>query len=550
MALDTKTADRTKPETNQEVLDVAIVGAGFTGIYMLHSARDALGLNAKIIEAGDGVGGTWYWNRYPGARCDSPAHIYCFSFDKDLVQEWNWSERFPQQPEILRYLEHCAERFDIHKDTEFGEFINSVVWKDSERFWTLQSVSGKTWRARFVVSGTGCLTASHLPNIKGIDTFKGRSIHTSRWPEGGIDFTGRRVAIIGTGATAVQVIPLVSLQAKQLTVFQRTPAYCVPARNGNVDPEVVEHRKAHYNEIREGVKDSFFGFDFGFLEGSLFEATPEERREQFDRLWDLGGFQFWLGNWPDMFFSQEANKIVSDYLRDRIREVVHDPETAEKLVPKYAFGTKRNPLETNYYDTFNKRNVTLVDASTDGPIEEITETGIRAGGVHQEFDVIIFATGFDAMTGALKNMNVVGRDGLKLNDVWVDGPETFLGLTVAGFPNFFTVTGPQSPSAFSNVPVSIEAHVEFITRILRHMSSQGLSLIEATPQAQKEWGKHVAELIDASIIQDTDSWYMGSNIPGKPRKFLIYLGPEGVGGYRKHLAKVETDGYEGFLLSA
>ncbi|MEO0566321.1 MAG: NAD(P)/FAD-dependent oxidoreductase [Pseudomonadota bacterium] len=542
MALDT--------QSDGEILDVLIVGAGFTGIYMLHSARDKLGLKAKIVEAGHGVGGTWYWNRYPGARCDSPAHIYCFTFDRDLVQEWKWSERFPQQPEILRYLEHCADRFETRKDTDFGQFVNSTVYDDAAKLWTVTTDKGNVYKAKFVVAGTGCLTARHLPDIDGIDTFKGKSIHTSRWPEGGIDFTGKRVAVVGTGATAVQVIPLVSLQAKELTVFQRTPAYCVPARNGQVDPEVVKSRKENYDDIAENVRNSFFGFDFTFLEGSIFDATPEERKANFDAIWERGGFEFWLGNYADMFFSEDANKMVSDYIRDKIRSVVHDPVTAEKLVPKYAYGTKRNPLETNYYDTFNKDNVHLVDASTDGPLEEVNETGIRACGKDYEFDVIIYATGFDAMTGALKNMNVVGKNGLALNDLWADGPESYLGLTVSGFPNFFTVTGPQSPSAFSNVPVSIEQHVEFITEAIHHLHETGKSQIEPTPQAQKDWVQHVNDMINASIIPKTDSWYTGSNIPGKARKFLVYLDPAGVGGYRKRLEQVVENNYEGFELSA
>lgn len=531
-------------------IDIAIIGAGFSGLYMLKKARDELGLSATVLEAGEDVGGAWYWNKYPGLRCDSPSHIYCYSFDPELTDEWKWSERYPQRDEIFAYLRHVADRYDLRRDIDFGQFVTSCEYDEQDRTWTLATTNGATYRARFVVAGTGCLTASQWPDISGRESFEGRSFHTSRWPEGGVDFTGKRVAVIGTGATGVQCIPLIALQAKHLTVFQRTATYCIPARNGQVDPEVVADQKVRKSEIRERIKHSFFGFEHDFLETSIFDATPEERRQEFDRMWEQGGFAFWLGNYSEMFFSEEANQIISEYLHEKIRETVFDPATAEKLVPKYGFGTKRSPLETNYYEAFNKRNVELIDAATDGGIEAITPTGIRAGGRDFDFDIIVYATGFDAMTGALKNMNIVGRDGLALNDAWADGPETYLGLMAAGFPNLFMITGPQSPSAFSNVPVSIEQHVEFIADCISHLKANDLQQIEPTAEAQIEWGKHLQEIVDQTILMKTDSWYVGSNVPGKPRRFMIYLGPEGVGGYRRTCDEIVADGYRGFELAS
>ncbi|MEM6484689.1 MAG: NAD(P)/FAD-dependent oxidoreductase [Pseudomonadota bacterium] len=531
------------------VLDVLVVGAGFTGLYMLKKARE-LGFKSAVVEAGDDVGGAWYWNRYPGLRCDSPSHIYCYSFDPELTRDWNWSERYPERNEIYAYLRHVSERYDLRKDIQFSHSVTSCTFDENRNVWSVKTDRGFTYEAQFIVAGTGCLTASQMPAIEGIDRFRGRSFHTSRWPEGGVDFTAKRVAVIGTGATAVQCIPLIALQAKQLTVFQRTPTYCIPARNGHVEPEVVADRKNRAHEIREKIKHSFFGFEHEFQEKPIFEATTEEREAVFQQMWDQGGFAYWLGNYSEMYFDEDANRIVSEFLHKQIRAIVHDSETAEKLVPKYAFGTKRSPLETNYYDVFNKANVRLIDATADGPIEHVTESGIVAAGEEHQFDIIVYATGFDAMTGALRKMNIVGRDGAQLNEQWSDGPHTYLGLMVADFPNLFTVTGPQSPSAFSNVPVSIEQHVEMISGILVHLRDRGLALVEPTHDAQSNWGVHLKELVDQTIIAKTDSWYVGSNVPGKPRTFMIYLGPEGVGGYRRTCDEIVADDYRGFKMSA
>ena len=530
--------------------DAVVIGAGFSGIYMLKSLRDKLGLKVRVYEAGETVGGTWYWNRYPGARCDSEAYIYCFTWDKQLLQEWEWSERYPEQPEILRYLEHVVKRHDLKRDMQFNTRVTGAEFDESANLWTVHTDKGEQVTARYLIAAVGTLSTHNIPQFKGLENFKGKWYHTSRFPKAGVDFTAKRVAVVGTGATGVQAIAEISQQAKQLTVFQRTANYCVPARNGKVDPELTAARKADYDGVIERIRDSFFGQEHYFIPKSALEATPEEREREFDRMWDSGGFAFWLGNYQDMFFSQEANDLCADYLKRKIRTIVKDPVLAEKLIPKgYPYGTKRQPLDTNYYDTFNKYNVLLVDAQTDGPIEEITEKGIRAGGKEYEFDIIVFATGFDALTGPLKNLNLKGRGGRTLDEVWADGPHTYLGISIAGFPNLFTITGPQSPSVLSNMPVSIEQHVEWITDCIDAMRRTGKTVIEATPQAQKQWIDHVNEVAGRTLMTKANSWYMGANIPGKPRVFLPYLGPQGVGGYRKTCDEVAAKGYEGFELA-
>jgi cation diffusion facilitator CzcD-associated flavoprotein CzcO len=457
--------------------DAIVIGAGFSGMHMLKSLRDTLGLKVRVYEAGETVGGTWYWNRYPGARCDSEAYIYCFTWDKQLLQEWEWSERYPEQLEILRYLEHVAKRHDLKRDMQFNTRIIGAEFDETINLWRVHTDKGEEVTAQFLIAGVGTLSATNMPQFKGLETFKGKWYHTSQYPHTGVDFTAKRVAVVGTGATAVQAIPEIAQQAKQVTVFQRTANYCVPARNGKVDPDVVKARKADYDGVVRRIRESFFGQEHYFIPKSALEATPEERQREFDRMWDTGGFGFWLANYQDMFFDQKANDLCADYIKDKIRKTVKDPVVAEKLIPKgYAYGTKRQPLDTDYYETFNKDNVLLVDSATDGAIEAITEKGIRAGGKTYEFDIIVFATGFDAMTGPLKALNLKGRGGRTLDEQWLDGPHSYLGIAVAGFPNLFTITGPQSPSVLTNMPVAIEQHVEWITGCIDAMRKTGKSL--------------------------------------------------------------------------
>ncbi|HTI81292.1 MAG TPA: NAD(P)/FAD-dependent oxidoreductase [Acetobacteraceae bacterium] len=533
-----------------KTFDAVVIGAGFSGMHMLKSLRDKLGLNVRVYESGDTVGGTWYWNRYPGARCDSDAYIYCFTWDKQLLQDWNWTERYPEQPEILRYLEHVAERHDLKRNMQFNTRVIGAEFDETTDMWRVHTDKGDDVTARYLITAVGSLSTTNIPHFEGLETFQGKWCHTSRFPRGGIDFTGKRVAVVGTGATAVQAIPEIAQQAKQLTVFQRTANYCVPARNGKVDPEVVRARKADYDGVIDRIRKSFFGFEYGFIEKSALEVTTEEREREFDRMWDAGGFAFWLANYQDMFFIQEANDLCADYIKRKIRKTVKDPVVAEKLIPKgYAYGTKRQPLDTNYYETFNKDNVLLVDATIDGPIERISGRGIQAGGKEYEFDIIVFATGFDAMTGPLKALNLKGRGGRTLDEQWVHGPQTYLGISVAGFPNLFTLTGPQSPSVLSNMPVSIEQHVEWVTDCIAKMREAGKTTIEATGEAQEKWVAHVNEVVSGTLMPGANSWYMSANIAGKPRAFLPYLCPEGVGGYRRKCDEVAANGYEGFALA-
>jgi cation diffusion facilitator CzcD-associated flavoprotein CzcO len=529
--------------------DAIIIGAGFSGMYMLKKLRDELGLNVCVYEAGETVGGTWYWNRYPGARCDSDAYIYCFTWDKPLLQEWEWSERYPEQPEILRYLEHVAERHNLKRSIQFNTQVTAAEFDEAKNFWKVQTANGDHATAQYLIAAVGSLSDPYIPRFEGLERFRSKWYHTSRFPEGEIDFTGKRVAVVGTGATAVQAIPEIAQQAKHLTVFQRTANYCVPARNGKVDPDLVKRRKANYDEIIDRIKESFFGFEYSFIPKSALEVTLEQREHEFDRMWDEGGFAFWLANYQDMFFSKEANDLCADYIKRKIRATVHDPATAEKLTPKeYPYGTKRQPLDTNYYETFNKPNVLLVDAAIDGDIEEITETGIRTGGKEYQFDIIIFATGFDAMTGPLKALNLRGEAGRELRDEWIDGPHTYLGVAIAGFPNLFIITGPQSPSVLSNMPVSIEQHVDWIGGCIDYMRKVGKTRIEATQAAQENWVDHVNGIVNTTLMPLANSWYMSANIAQKPRAFLPYLDPEGVGGYRKRCEEVAANGYEGFTL--
>jgi cation diffusion facilitator CzcD-associated flavoprotein CzcO len=528
--------------------DAVVIGAGFSGLYMLHKLRDDLGLTVRVFEAGGNVGGTWYWNRYPGARCDSDSYIYCYSFDQELWQEWEWSERYPEAPEIRSYLEHVTDRFGLAADIQFNTKVTAASFDEGTDRWTITTDTGETVTAQYLISAVGSLSAVNTPKFNGTDSFRGATYHTGNWPHEGVDFTGQRVAVIGTGASAVQSIPLIAEQAADLTVFQRTANYIVPANNGPVPEEVRQARKADYEGIRERIRSSYFGFELYFEEKGALETPDEERNQALQQRWDEGGFGIWLGSYGDIFFVDEANEKVREFLHDRIREKVHDPETAELLVPKgYPFGCKRNPLDSGYFETFNRPHVHLVDVKAN-PIAEITPAGVRlADGTEHEFDAIVYATGFDAMTGPLNRIDVRGRGGRLLREKWAEGPRTYLGLMSHGFPNLFTITGPQSPSVLSNMPVSIEQHVEFIGRIVADLRERGAGLIEPTQQAEDDWVAHVAEQAAGTLFPTADTWYMGANIPGKPRVFLPCL--DFVGPYRARCDEIADHDYEGFTLS-
>lgn len=540
---------RTEREQRGTDVDAVVIGAGFSGLYMLHSLRDMMGLSARVFEAGGGVGGTWYWNRYPGARCDSESYIYCYTFDKELWQEWEWSERYPEQPDIRGYLEHVAQRFDLHRDIRFNTHITEAAYDEGSDIWTVTTEAGESVTARFVIAAVGSLSATNTPHFPGMDSFTGESYHTGLWPHEKVDFTGKRVGVIGTGASGVQAIPLIAQEAADLTVFQRTANYIVPANNGPVDPATKEARRQDYEGIRRRIRESNFGFEHYFLDESAAESSQEEVEAELMPRWDVGGFGIWLGGFADQFFTDEANAKVRAFLHDRIREKVDDPETAELLIPKdYPFGCKRNPLDSGYFETSNQANVHLIDVKSN-PIAAITPSGVElADGNEYEFDAIVYATGFDALTGPLNRIDIRGRGGQLLREKWAEGPRTYLGLMSAGYPNLFTITGPQSPSVLSNVPVSIEQHVEFVSRIIGDMAERDAGTIEPTRSAEDDWVAHNQELAHATLFPSAGSWYMGANIPGKPRIFLPNL--DFVGPYRAKCDAIADNDYEGFTFDA
>jgi cation diffusion facilitator CzcD-associated flavoprotein CzcO len=525
--------------------DAVIVGAGFGGLYMLHHLRQR-GFSAKVIEAAGGVGGTWYWNRYPGARCDVESVNYSYSFSPELEQEWNWSEKYSPQPEILEYANHVADRFDLRRDIEFETRVDSAVWDDDSSRWVLTTSKGDTISTQFYIMASGCLSHSKLPEIPGVASFEGPTYHTGHWPHEGVDFTGMRVGVIGTGSSGIQSIPIIAEQAAQLTVFQRTPNFSMPAGNHLLDPDVVAELKSRYPAHREAARQSGFGVPVEEPTKSALEATPEERDVAYQAGWDSGNLVGMLLAFNDLLYDKAANDTAAEFIRNKIRSIVKDPQTAEDLCPfDHPMGTKRPCLDTGYYETYNRDNVTLVNLRRE-PIEEITPTGIRTSEREFEFDAIVFATGFDAMTGALVAVDIQGRDGLTLRKKWTDGTRTYLGLMVAGFPNFFTITGPASPSVFSNMMISIEQHVDWIGDAMVHLRDEGKATIEATTEAEDGWVQHNLEAGDATLYPLANSWYMGSNVPGKPRVLMPYIG--GVGVYRAECDEIVADGYRGFVM--
>ncbi|MBJ7412579.1 MAG: NAD(P)/FAD-dependent oxidoreductase [Phenylobacterium sp.] len=527
--------------------DVAIVGAGFSGLYMLHRLRE-LGLSARVFEAGPSVGGTWYWNRYPGARVDIESQEYCYSFSPELDAEWTWSERYAAQPELLAYLNHVADRFDLRPDIQLETRVTAAHYDEAARRWTVTTDRGERVTARHVVMATGCLSVAKEPDMPGADSFAGASYHTHRWPEGGVDFTTKRVAVIGTGSSAIQAIPQIAAQAAHLTVYQRTPNFSVPAHNGPTDPAVAADWAANRAQYRQEARDAGFAIRaVRQAEETALAVSPEERTAAFEARWAHGGFCL-LGAYSDLIFDKAANDTAVAFVADKIRSLVEDPATAEKLIPKtYPIGSKRICVDTGYYQTFNRPNVSLVDL-IETPIEAITPTGVRTTAGEERFDAIVYAIGFDAMTGALSKIDIRGKGGAALRDCWAEGPKSYLGLMVAGFPNLFIVTGPGSPSVLSNMAVSIEQHVEWISDCIAWMAGRQAGAIEATEAAQEMWAAHVNEVADLTVYPQANSWYMGANVPGKPRVFMPYIG--GFPAYREKCAEVAAKGYEGFLVTA
>ncbi|MEQ1755787.1 MAG: NAD(P)/FAD-dependent oxidoreductase [Micropepsaceae bacterium] len=527
-------------------IDAVIVGAGFAGLYMLHRMRKQ-GISAVVLESADGVGGTWYWNRYPGARVDIESQEYSYWFSSALDEEWKWTERYSPQPEILKYANHVADRFDLRRDIRFNTRVKSATFDEGSGRWTVTTDKGDSTVAHYCIMATGCLSVPKEPDFVGIDSFKGKSYFTSRWPHEEVNFTGMRVGVIGTGSSAIQSIPVMATQAKHLTVFQRTPNYSVPAHNHPIDAATEELWKLNRARFRAEALANGVGIRQVDPEDRLTLVTPPEERDRIleDR-WARGGFAM-LGGFADMGIDEAANKIGAAFFAKKIRGIVKDPKVAEKLVPKsYPLGTKRLCVDTGYFETFNRPNVSLVDVAA-APIREITPKGIRTSDAEYEFDAIVYAIGFDAMTGALDKIDITGRKGTRLKKKWSEGPRTYLGLMVSGFPNFFTVTGPGSPSVLSNMLPSIEHHVDWIINCIASLKASRHATIEATEPAEDAWVAHVNEVASMTLYPRANSWYMGANVPGKPRVFLPYVG--GVPEYRRKCAEVAVNGYEGFKIA-
>ena len=524
-------------------VDVVVVGAGFAGLYMLYRLR-GLGLQVQVIEAGSDVGGTWFWNRYPGARCDVESMEYSYSFSEELQQEWDWTERYATQPEILRYINHVADRFDLRRDVQFNTRVRSAIFDEATGRWTVTTEKGQIVNTQFCVMATGCLSAAKPPEIKGRDLFKGSTYHTGLWPHEPVDFTGKTVGVIGTGSSGVQTIPEVAKQAHQLFVFQRTPTFSLPAGNRPLKEAEVQEIKQNYIDLRKRAKVSPTGVaSYPLPTLSALEATPQERELAYEFRWQAGGTAY-TRTYKDIMLLAAANETAADFARRKIQSRVKNPELAEKLTPRDIYiGTKRLCLDTQYFETFNKDNVSLVDIRST-PIQEITEAGVKTSVAEYKLDALIYATGFDAITGAILNIDIQTSSGLTLAEKWHAGPLTYLGLMTAGFPNLFMVTGPGSPSVLSNVIVSIEQHVEWISDCIQHLTANSCAQIEATQAAENTWVEHVNQLASATLFLNANSWYLGANVPGKPRVFMPYVG--GVGRYREECTAIANNGYTGF----
>lgn len=522
--------------------DAIVVGAGIAGLYMLYRLREC-GLKVVVLERGDGVGGTWYWNRYPGARCDVESLEYSYTFSEELQQEWNWSERYAGQPEILCYIEHVADRFELRPHIEFNTTVESAQFDESACHWMVNVDGGSVYRSQYVIMATGCLSSTNLPSFEGDENFKGSIYHTGNWPHEPVDFSNQRVGIVGTGSSAIQAIPHIARQCSSLTVFQRTPNYSIPARNGSLDLDYEAKVKAIYPQFRARNRfmPAALGCFYAANNQSVLDATETERQREFAKRWESGGFGF-LGAFNDLTMDPNANDIAAEFVRERIRETVQDPTVAELLCPDSTIGCKRLCLDTNYFETYNHSHVTLVDLRSD-PIELLTETGIQCSESQHEFDSIVFATGFDAMTGTLMRIDVQGRRGLQLKRAWEEGPKTYLGLMTHGFPNMFFISGPGSPSVLTNMIVSIEQHVEWIEECMSFMRNHEFKTVEADTTAQLAWVDHVNAIADKTLYPTCNSWYLGANIPGKPRVFMPHVG---FPSYVERCEQVVANGYEGF----
>ena len=533
-------------QQRETTVDAVIVGAGFSGLYLLHRFRK-LGLTTRVLERGGGVGGTWYWNRYPGARCDVESMQYSYSFDAELQQEWHWPEKFSAQPDILAYANHVADRFDLRKDIDFDVEVKAAHFNETTRRWRIKTDKSEKITAQFFVMATGCISTAQTPNIEGLDNYQGNTYHTGNWPHEKVDFTGQRIAVIGTGSSGIQAIPVLAEEAAHVTVFQRTPNYSIPSQNEPMTSDYEASWKEKYPTLREEMRYTGHGSMKDLNDKSAMSVDEEERQETYKKRWAIGGAGF-LTSFNDLLFSQESNDTASEFVRNQIRRIVRNPETAELLAPKtYPIGTKRICIDSGYFQTYNRENVDLVDIS-EKPIQRITREGLIVNGREFEFDSMVFATGFDAMTGTLFNVDIRGRNDMALKEKWYAGPRTYLGLMSEAFPNLFMITGPGSPSVKSNMLVSIEQHVDFVTESIIYMREHGLELMEPNVAAEDDWVDHVQEAANKTLFPRANSWYMGANIPGKPRLFMPYIG--GVGTYRRICEEVVADNYKGFRFEA
>jgi len=534
--------------------DAIIIGAGISGMYQLYKLRE-LGMSVRVFETGTGVGGTWYWNRYPGCRFDSESYSYGYSFSEEVLQEWSWSEHFAPQPETLRYLNFVADKFDIRDDIQFNARVKSATYDEAGNQWQVELEDGTQAEARFLISATGPLSAPTMPNVEGIDSYTGESFHTGLWPQdpdgfGGkkFDFSGKRIGVVGTGATGVQVIQEIAKTAGELLVFQRNPNWCAPLHNSPITDEQQAEIKAGYDQIFQTCRNSFASFMHTWDERSALEVTDEERETLFEELYAAPGFGIWLGNFHDILMNSEANALITEFIANKIRGRVNDPELAEKLIPKnHGFGLRRVPMETRYFEVYNQENVSLVDLR-ETPIERITANGIKTTAEQYDLDMIIYATGFDAVSGALNRIEIRGEGGQKLKDKWADGPRTYLGIQSVGFPNFFTLVGPHNAASFCNIPRCIEQNVEWVTDLLANMRDKQLVNIEPIQSAEETWTQEVLDAADQTLFPTADSWFMGvnENVADKKRTFMLYVG--GSETYRKKCDEVAANGYEGFTL--
>ena len=537
-----------------EHFDAVIIGAGVSGMYQLHKLRQ-LGLSVQVLEAGTDVGGTWYWNRYPGARFDSESYTYGYSWSEEVLQEWDWKERFSPQPENLKYLQFVADKFDLRSDIRFETRVKLAHFDDAATKWVVTTEDGYEVSSSFLVTAIGALSVPVMPRYDGIEDFAGASFHTSNWPKEPIDFTGKRVAVIGTGATAVQLIPEVAKTAGELTIFQRTPNWCAPLHNGPIEPDEMADIKSRYAEIFETCNSTFAGFEHVPDQRKAVQTSSEDRYELWEKLWGEPGFGIWMANFRDVLVNEEANALLTEFVASKIRERVNDPALADKLIPKnHGFGTRRVPMETKYFEVYNQPNVELVDL-LETPIDRVTASGVlttEADGSQQErsFDYIIYATGFDAVTGAFDKIDIRGVDDVALRDIWASGPRTFLGLQITGLPNLFTLVGPNNASTFCNMPRCIEQNVEWVTEFISYLRANNYSRAEPTAEAMDQWGDHVITTGDRMLFSKVNSWFMGvnSNIDGKQeRRFLLYAA--GFPTYREKAEEVVQGSYSGFVLS-